>query len=202
MIAARINGNVEIAGTESANIAAIAEGAITVAFEVTNRFQSYSRGIFKDTTCTGYPNHAVTAVGYNPSYVLVKNSWGSGWGDRGYVRFTRNYHNCNLWEYSSYPKLDATGTTDNGGNDEKSEYHADEDTSPTDNPDPDCEDSYASCQVSWCIYDWIKEDYCQKTCDNCGGTDECPSGTIRCDDGICRHEHMCRILAQDLTYYF
>jgi len=190
MISARIGGNVPVARSESANIAAIAEGAITVAFEVTNRFQSYSRGIFKDTTCTGRPNHAVTAVGYTPSYVLVKNSWGGSWGDRGFVKFTRNYHNCDLWNYSSYPKLDATGKADNGGNDAATDYNADDDSGPA--PEPDCENSYdGTCYESWCKYDWIKEDYCEKTCNNCGGSDACPSGTIKCSDGVCRHEHMC-----------
>lgn len=39
-------------------------------------------------------NHAVLAVGYyldkkNPSnsYILFKNSWGTGWGEKGYFRF-------------------------------------------------------------------------------------------------------------------
>ena len=41
--------------------------------QVTNKFQSYKSGIIKDTTCTGRPNHAVTAVGYTANYVLVKN---------------------------------------------------------------------------------------------------------------------------------
>ena len=37
-------------------------------------------------------DHAVTAIGYgydkeaNLNYILVKNSWGSSWGDNGYVK--------------------------------------------------------------------------------------------------------------------
>lgn len=191
MISARITGNVPVARSEQANVEAIANGAITVAFEVTNRFQSYSRGIFKDTTCTGRPNHAVTAVGYTSSYVLVKNSWGGSWGDQGFVKFTRNYHNCNLFDYSSYPRLSTTGNADNGGNDAATDYNADDDSGPDPAPEPDCENSYSgTCHEEWCVYDWIREDYCEKTCDNCPDSD-CPSGTIRCADGVCRHEHMC-----------
>merc|ERR1712039_432094 len=191
MIAAKIKGVVSVGSTEAANIEALASGALSVAFEGTNKFQSYSKGIFKDTTCTGWPNHAVTAVGYTPKFVLVKNSWGPTWGDKGFVKFARNHHNCNLWEYSSYPRLEATGSTDNGGNDENTDYDADDDSGPV--PDPDCEDSYSPCYESWCQYEWIVEDYCQKTCGNCGGDDggDCPSGTIKCPDGVCRHEHMC-----------
>merc|ERR1712034_196955 len=140
MIAAKIRGNVPVGRTESANIAAIAEGAITVAFEVTNRFQSYSKGIFRDTTCTGRPNHAVTAVGYTPKYVLVKNSWGGSWGDRGFVKFSRSYSNCGLFEYSSYPILKSTGKKDTTPSDDATPYRpaTDDDVNP--GPAPDCKD--------------------------------------------------------------
>ena len=188
MISAKIRGYVSVGSTETANIEALAEGALSVAFEVTNRFQTYSSGIFKDTTCSGWPNHAVTAVGYTSQFVLVKNSWGPNWGHHGFVRFARNHHNCNLWEYSSYPHLEETGASDNGGSDEATDYNADDDSGPE--PEPDCQDSYSPCYESWCQYDWIVEDYCQRTCGNCGGGD-CPSGTIKCPDGVCRHEHMC-----------
>merc|ERR1712176_567710 len=45
-------------------------------------------------------------------------------GDNGFVKFTRNYHNCHLWNYSSYPRLDTTGASDNGGNDSATDYRA------------------------------------------------------------------------------
>ena len=196
MIAASIEGNVPVGRSEAANIEALAEGSLAVAFEVTNRFHSYSSGIFKDTTCSGWPNHAVTAVGYTPQYVLVKNSWGKWWGDEGYVRFARNHHNCNLWNYSSYPELSETGVADDGGNDKATDYQADEgdkpEPEPTSSPDPDCFDSYPPCYEYWCDVDYVRNDYCRKTCGVCGdGGDDCPSGTIRCSDGVCRHEHMC-----------
>ena len=80
MIAAKITGNVPVEQSEQANIEALTHGSLAVAFEVTNRFQSYSTGIFRDESCRGWPNHAVTAVGYTKEYVLVKNSWGEYWG--------------------------------------------------------------------------------------------------------------------------
>lgn len=30
--------------------------------------------------------HAITIVGYDSHHLLIRNSWGSRWGDRGYVR--------------------------------------------------------------------------------------------------------------------
>lgn len=29
-------------------------------------------------------DHAVLLIGYTPNYWIVKNSWGTGWGDNGY----------------------------------------------------------------------------------------------------------------------
>ena len=193
MIAARIKGNVPVGRSEAANIEALAEGSLAVAFEVTNRFHSYSSGIFKDTTCSGWPNHAVTAVGYTPQFVLVKNSWGKHWGDQGFVRFARNHHNCDLWKFSSYPELSDTGVADNGGDDEATDYRADDDEKPepTSSPDPACFDAWPPCELHWCHLDYVKNDYCRKTCGVCDGGNDCPSGTIRCSDGVCRHEHMC-----------
>ena len=200
MIAAKIAGNVAVERSEQSNIDALAHGSLAVAFEVTNRFQSYSTGILRDDTCRGYPNHAVTAVGYTKDYVLVKNSWGEYWGDAGYVKFTRNHHNCHLWNFSSYPSLTPTGVVD------------DDKTKPTSSPrpgpipDPNCKDSHPTCDIDWCTAgDYIAEEYCQKTCEYCtdgkddgdddggddGGDDGCPGGTTLCPDGICRHEHMC-----------
>ena len=38
-------------------------------------------------------NHAVLAVGglTGPDRIIVKNSWGAGWGDHGYGSITRRY---------------------------------------------------------------------------------------------------------------
>ena len=67
---------------------------MSIAFEVTNEFESYSSGVFVDSTCNQDPehvNHAVLIVGYGTEngqdYWIVKNSWGSSWGDKG-VFFT------------------------------------------------------------------------------------------------------------------
>ncbi|XP_063694078.1 uncharacterized protein LOC134825807 [Bolinopsis microptera] len=200
MVAAKIVGYTSVSPTEAANIQALASGSLSVAFEVTSYFQQYRGGIIKDTTCTGRPNHAVTAVGYTSNFVLVKNSWGSKWGESGFVKFARGYpSNCGLFKYSSYPNLDTTGQSDNTPSDKATDYKPSEndDVTPNPKPDPNCTDKATNCHLDWCTWenwkDTVKE-YCQKTCKFCGddGDDgECASGTIRCDDGVCRHEHMC-----------
>jgi len=45
-------------------------------------FQSYKSGII--TTGSKTINHAVTAVGWGTNYFIVKNSWGTSWGQSGY----------------------------------------------------------------------------------------------------------------------
>jgi len=53
---------------------------------------SYETGIYDDVSCGTNLNHAVLVVGYGTSddgveYWLVKNSWGTDWGDNGYMKF-------------------------------------------------------------------------------------------------------------------
>ena len=113
LIGAKILGFVEVGGSEIENIKAIYHGSIFIAVVATDSLYQYSKGIMKDTTCTGEPDHAVTAVGYSPEYILIKNSWGAQWGERGFVRIARNNHrNCGMFEQSLYPKLVKTKRRD------------------------------------------------------------------------------------------
>lgn len=68
--------------------ASIRLGPLSVAMGVSNDFMGYSSGIY-DGSCVSL-NHAMVAIGYGKEngkeYVLVRNSWGSGWGDKGNVK--------------------------------------------------------------------------------------------------------------------
>ena len=54
-------------------------------------FQSYESGVLAKCGISNLMNHAVTLEGYDAyasePYFLVRNSWGTGWGEFGYVRF-------------------------------------------------------------------------------------------------------------------
>ena len=69
-----------------------------VAVTVAANWASYGGGIFSGG-CSNFPgssctlDHAVVAVGYTQDYWLVRNSWGSGWGEDGYIRLTRKHDN-------------------------------------------------------------------------------------------------------------
>jgi len=53
-------------------------------------FRYYKGGIITGTACGTDTDHAITAVGYGTDngveYYKVRNSWGSSWGEHGYVR--------------------------------------------------------------------------------------------------------------------
>lgn len=49
-----------------------------------NNMQYYIGGVF--SSCSGEPNHAVQIVGIDTeNNWIVKNSWGPGWGNAGYI---------------------------------------------------------------------------------------------------------------------
>lgn len=96
-------------GDEQALLQAVAlEGPIAVAISANSKFMSYKSGIYDDTTCSKAVNHAVLVVGYGTEnsvdYWLVKNSWGTSWGEEGYIKMRRNKQNqCAIANYAAYP---------------------------------------------------------------------------------------------------
>jgi C1A family cysteine protease len=65
-------------------------------------FQTYTGGILTDCQYNG-PNsldHAVLIVGYDDTvsvpYWIVKNQWGTSWGESGYIRLAKGSNQCGL----------------------------------------------------------------------------------------------------------
>ncbi|CAG2172658.1 unnamed protein product, partial [Oppiella nova] len=78
------------------------DGPVAVAIHASDAWSRYSRGVFSGP-CGGGINHAVLVVGYgydgqsDRDFWIVKNSWGEGYGDRGYVYMHRNGGNvCSI----------------------------------------------------------------------------------------------------------
>ncbi|XP_030250979.1 cathepsin L1-like [Sparus aurata] len=86
-------------------------GPISVAIDSSrNGFQFYKRGVYTDPSCAKETNHVVLAVGYGTlngqDYWLVKNSWGTNWGEEGYIRMARNKNDqCGIAMYACYPTM-------------------------------------------------------------------------------------------------
>jgi len=61
-------------------------GPVYAGFAVYNDFMSYSGGYYEYKTGSLRGYHAVCIIGYDATGFKVKNSWGTGWGERGYFR--------------------------------------------------------------------------------------------------------------------
>ncbi|WOG97694.1 hypothetical protein DCAR_0417035 [Daucus carota subsp. sativus] len=92
-------------------IKALANQPLSVAIDASGLdFQFYSGGVF-DGHCGTELDHGVAAVGYGTAkggdYIIVKNSWGPKWGEKGYIRLKRNTGKpegkCGINKMASYP---------------------------------------------------------------------------------------------------
>ncbi|XP_071702870.1 senescence-specific cysteine protease SAG39-like [Rutidosis leptorrhynchoides] len=100
------------ANSESALLKAVASQPVSVAIDASGSdFQFYSSGVFTGE-CGTELDHGVTAVGYGTSadgikYWLVKNSWGTSWGQEGYIMMQRDVDAkegiCGIAMQASYP---------------------------------------------------------------------------------------------------
>jgi cathepsin F len=104
-VAAKITGFVSAGTTDENSILRMLykTGPLAVAMNA-RPLQFYSGGVFNvsRSQCNPYKlNHAVTLVGYGTTssgrnYWIVKNSWGSNWGESGFFRIARGGGVCGI----------------------------------------------------------------------------------------------------------
>jgi len=99
---ANVRTTVMVASNEPAHMSALAGGPVTIAVDA-GVWSNYRSGVL--TSCGKSVNHGVTLVGYKTSTNswLVRNSWGSSWGENGYIRLVYGSNICNMTYRTSYP---------------------------------------------------------------------------------------------------
>jgi C1A family cysteine protease len=103
----KITSYKDVTHTENALGAAVDGQPISIAIEADQSgFQLYKSGVFCGV-CGANLDHGVLLVGYGTSsgtdYWKVKNSWGTSWGEAGYILMCRNKNECGLSDQPSYP---------------------------------------------------------------------------------------------------
>jgi len=95
--------------TSALKTASGTKGPISIAVDANFWWQMYTGGIFDKTCNTSKLDHGVLLVGYEDGqYWKVKNSWGTGWGESGYIRLKGTSENtCGLANSASYPTVTA-----------------------------------------------------------------------------------------------
>jgi cathepsin H len=107
-----VGGSVNITvGDETEMLHAIFEhGPVSIAYQVVDGFRDYKTGVYHSDVCKNTAmdvNHAVLAVGFGNEdgmdYWIVKNSWGTAWGDNGFFKIQRGVNMCGISNCNAYP---------------------------------------------------------------------------------------------------
>jgi C1A family cysteine protease len=89
---------------EDTLVSALGNLPVSVAIDASSAFSRYKSGTFTGPCSSSSINHAVLAVGYTDAYWIVKNSWGTSWGDNGYIAMARGKNICNINNYLAWPQ--------------------------------------------------------------------------------------------------
>ena len=99
-------------GSVTALQSAVSQQPVSIAIQANQvAFQSYSSGVLTGR-CGNRLDHGVLLVGYGTDaatgldFWKVKNSWGTSWGESGYIRIQRSSADlCGILDAPSYPNL-------------------------------------------------------------------------------------------------
>jgi len=92
----------KVGNNENDLLSGVTSVPTAVAITASGGFQSYKSGIFNGP-CGGPTNHYVAIVGANDQAWILKNSWGTSWGEQGYMRIARGKNLCGIGMNPAWP---------------------------------------------------------------------------------------------------
>lgn len=104
-VGATISGHKDVTHSESQMATYLSKnGPLPIAVDAQSHWQTYKSGVVSN--CRGKSlDHGVLAVGYTSDYWIVKNSWGSSWGESGYIRLAYGSNQCGLDKSPIAPEI-------------------------------------------------------------------------------------------------
>jgi len=100
-IAISISGYKSVSRGESNLKQALNAGPASVCLAASS-WQSYQGGIL--SKCDNQVDHCVQTTGYSgSSYWRIRNSWGTGWGESGFLRLAQGSDLCKVSDDTTYP---------------------------------------------------------------------------------------------------
>lgn len=163
-----VTGHADVGKSASGLKSAVSKQPVSVTVNA-GQLQFYGNGVVTGT-CSGQINHAVIVVGYGTDgvdYFNIRNSWGTGWGESGYIRLGQDggsQGTACLYQYAP-----VTPTLSNAP------FPAPTPTPPTPAPTPS--PSPGSCHA---ISPVATDAWCDATC----AMGVCPSDMCECDGVI------------------
>jgi hypothetical protein len=142
-------------------------------------FELYKSGVFAGCDPGTTTDHAITVVGYGNAggvdYWLIKNSWGPGWGEAGFIRLKRGVGMCGIGATAAVVSCQPQSGPTNG---------------PLTTAKP-CVDAYSNCAdlaLNYCYQPSIASS-CYKSCGLCPGMT--PAKSYTCYDTYSNCNTLC-----------
>jgi len=107
----KTGGSISVSGNPTSMMSALKGGPMSVSINASSQgFQTYKSGVLSGS-CSTSTNHSVALVGYETSaktpYWIVRNSWGSSWGQKGFIWMKQSTGDgqCGINHSPRYPSI-------------------------------------------------------------------------------------------------